>query len=128
METTKYLLERYFNKDDNGYTCKAQVDEWERVQRISEINTINANTRHNNDAVAMRSQSDRNASNSNSNSNSKNINYSNIMKAWNRIIPTSHIQQMNDTRKNLFRSRFKHYFKESYEEWDNHWVADAEYM
>jgi hypothetical protein len=26
---------------------------------------------------------------------------------------------MNDTRKNLFRSRFKPYFKESYEEWEN---------
>ena len=41
------------------------------------------------------------------------------MEVWNRIVPTSHIQQMNDTRKNLFRSRFKPYFKESYEEWEN---------
>ena len=46
------------------------------------------------------------------------LNYKTIMEVWNRIVPTSHIQQMNDTRKNLFRSRFKHYFKESYEEWE----------
>ena len=48
----------------------------------------------------------------------KPLNYKTIMEVWNRIVPTSHIQQMNDTRKNLFRSRFKPYFKESYEEWE----------
>ena len=51
--------------------------------------------------------------------NHKPLNYKTIMEVWNRIVPTSHIQQMNDTRKNLFRSRFKSYFKESYEEWEN---------
>ena len=51
--------------------------------------------------------------------NHKPLNYKTIMEVWNRIVPTSHIQQMNDTRKNLFRSRFKPYFKESYEEWEN---------
>ena len=48
----------------------------------------------------------------------KPLNYKTIMEVWNRTVPTSHIQQMNDTRKNLFRSRFKPYFKESYEEWE----------
>ena len=48
----------------------------------------------------------------------KPLNYKTIMELWNRTVPTSHIQQMNDTRKNLFRSRFKPYFKESYEEWE----------
>ena len=47
------------------------------------------------------------------------IKYKHIMETWNRIAPTSHIQQMNDTRKNLFRSRFKTYFKEDYKEWEN---------
>ena len=51
--------------------------------------------------------------------NHKPLNYKTIMEAWNRIVPTSHIQQMNDTRKKLFQSRFKPYFKESYEEWNN---------
>ena len=41
------------------------------------------------------------------------------MEVWNRTVPTSHIQQMNGTRKDLFKSRFKPYFKESYEEWEN---------
>ncbi len=43
------------------------------------------------------------------------LNYKTIMEAWNRIVPTSHIQQMNGTRKDLFKSRFK----PSYEEWEN---------
>jgi len=51
--------------------------------------------------------------------NHKPLNYKTIMEVWNRIVPTSHIQQMNGTRKDLFRSRFKPYFKESYEEWEN---------
>jgi len=119
IEVTKYLLERYFDKDENGYTCKAQVDEWERVQRISNENSEKAQARWDKEKdIQGQCHSNASNSNSNSNSNSKNINYSNIMKAWNRIIPTSHIQQMNDTRKNLFRSRFKPYFKESYEEWE----------
>ena len=50
--------------------------------------------------------------------NHKPLNYKTIMEVWNRIVPTSHIQQMNDTRKNLFRSRFKPYWNESYEEWE----------
>ena len=41
------------------------------------------------------------------------------MEVWNRIVPTSQIKKMNDTRKKLFQSRFKPYFKESYEEWGN---------
>ena len=120
MKTTKYLLDRYFDKDNNGYTCKAQVDEWERVQRISNSNTENVNARWNKENI-IQTNYDRNTSNSKSNSKSKsnNINYSNIMESWNKVIPTSHIQQMNDTRKNLFKSRFKPYFKGSYEEWNN---------
>jgi len=51
--------------------------------------------------------------------NHKPLNYKTIMEVWNRIVPTSHIQQMNGTRKDLFKSRFKPYFKESYEEWEN---------
>ena len=50
--------------------------------------------------------------------NHKPLNYKTIMETWNRIVPTSHIQQMNDTRKKLFQSRFKPFFKESYEEWE----------
>ena len=50
--------------------------------------------------------------------NHKPLSYKTIMEVWNRIVPTSHIQQMNDTRKKLFQSRFKPYFKESYEEWE----------
>ena len=50
--------------------------------------------------------------------NHKPLNYKTIMETWNRIVPTSHIQQMNDTRKKLFQSRFKTFFKESYEEWE----------
>ena len=49
----------------------------------------------------------------------KPLNYKTIMEAWNRIVPTSHIQQMNNTRNSLFRSRFKLYWNESYEEWEN---------
>ena len=45
------------------------------------------------------------------------INYNNIKDIWNRIIPTAHITQMNDTRKNLFKSRYKHYFKGTEEGW-----------
>ena len=48
-----------------------------------------------------------------------NIKYKYVMETWNRIAPTSHIQLMNDTRKNLFKSRFKPYFKEDYKEWEN---------
>ena len=51
--------------------------------------------------------------------NHKPLNYKTIMEVWNKIVPTSHIQKMNDTRKKLFQSRFKPYFKESYEEWEN---------
>ena len=51
--------------------------------------------------------------------NHKPLNYKTIMEVWNRIVPTSQIKKMNDTRKKLFQSRFKPYFKESYEEWEN---------
>jgi hypothetical protein len=46
------------------------------------------------------------------------INYNNISSSWNEIIPTSHIKEFNETRKTLFRKRFKQYFNEDYEEWD----------
>jgi len=45
------------------------------------------------------------------------INYNNIKDTWNKIIPTSHLTQMNDTRKKLFKSRYKDFFKGKEEGW-----------
>ena len=79
-EMTQYLLNKYFKYNEEGqyYYNTAQIEEWERVQRVSNANTKSANERW--DADAMQTQCKRNTSNSNSNSNSKRKNNSNKNK------------------------------------------------
>ena len=47
------------------------------------------------------------------------INYNKIQTIWNDTIPTSHIKEMNETRKKLFKVRYKHYFKGTEKGWQD---------
>ena len=109
IKKTQYLLDTYFDKTEQGYTNTAQCEEWKYVENVSEKNSKNANLRWDK-KKAMPTHMPNNASQSNS--------YSNNIDKWNKIIPTSHIKVFNEPRKRLFKSRFKSFFNESYEEWE----------
>lgn len=115
IKKTQYLLDTYFNKTEEGYTNSAQCEEWKYVENVSEKNSKNANLRWDKEK-AMPPHMPNNASKSNSKS--KSILYNNIIKSWNKHIPTAHIKVFNEQRKRLFKLRFKSFFNESYEEWE----------
>ena len=114
IKKTQYLLDTYFDKTEEGYTNTAQCHEWNHVQNVSEKNSKNANLRWDNKKV-MPTDMPNNAS---IEYRVKSIEYNNIIDKWNKIIPTSHIKVFNELRKRLFKSRFKSFFNESYEEWE----------
>lgn len=70
-EMTQYLLNRYFEYDQDGqfYYNTAQTEEWERVKKVSNSNTKSANDRWDTGENALKTQSERNTSNSYSKSN-----------------------------------------------------------
>ena len=113
LAKTTFILNTYFENTEEGYENKAQLEEWKYVESISEKNSINANLRWDKEKVIPP-----HISNNASKSKSKSYSYINIVNRWNEIIPTSHIKEFNETRKVLFRKRFKQYFNEDYEEWD----------
>mgnify|MGYP001024973130 FL=1 len=114
IKKTQYLLDTYFDKTKEGYSNSAQCHEWNHVQNVSEKNSNNANLRWDNKKV-MPTDMPNNAS---IEYRVKSIEYNNIIDKWNKIIPTSHIKVFNEPRKRLFKSRFKSFFNESYEEWE----------
>lgn len=114
IKKTQYLLDTYFDKTEEGYINSAQCHEWNHVQNVSEKNSKNANLRWDNKKV-MPTDMPNNAS---IEYRVKSIEYNNIIDKWNKIIPTSHIKVFNEQRKRLFKSRFKSFFNESYEEWE----------
>ena len=114
IKKTEYLLNTYFDKTDEGYSNSAQCHEWNYAESISQKNSINANLRWDKEKV-MPTHIPNNAS---IEYRVKSIEYNKISSSWNEIIPTSHIKEFNQTRKSLFKKRFKQYFNEDYEEWN----------
>ena len=43
LKKTQYLLDRYFIQNDDGYTNKAQLEEWKYIEKLSQTNSENAN-------------------------------------------------------------------------------------
>lgn len=81
IKITKYILDRFFQKDDKGYYCPAQLEEWDWVQEKSGKATESANKRWD-----MQTQTKRNANNSNSNNHNK-IEYTpEFEEIWNKLI------------------------------------------
>lgn len=112
---TKYLLDRYFIKDKDGYSNTAQIEEWKYIEKLSQTNSENANLRWDNKKESQ-SHSDRNT-NKNKSKN-KSILYNNIIDTWNKYIAASQIKVFNETRKKLITNRFDKYFNNDYKEWE----------
>nr|BAR32762.1 Uncharacterized protein conserved in bacteria (COG3756) [uncultured Mediterranean phage uvMED] len=112
---TKYLLDRYFIKDEDGYSNTAQIEEWKYIEKLSQTNSENANLRWDNKKESQ-SHSDRNT-NKNKSKN-KSILYNNIIDTWNKYITASQIKVFNETRKKLITNRFDKYFNNNYAEWE----------
>tara|TARA_R110002020_G_scaffold107276_1_gene249249 strand:+ start:6164 stop:6940 length:777 start_codon:yes stop_codon:yes gene_type:complete len=76
METTKYILDRFFKKDKKGYFCPAQLEEWDWVQEKSSKAT---------ESVNKRWEYDRITNNSNNNSNNNKIIKDTFEKIWSQL-------------------------------------------
>ena len=121
LKKTQYLLDRYFIKSDDGYTNKAQLEEWKYIEKLSQTNSENANLRWDN-KKEVKSHSDRNTNKSKSKSY---IDYNIIIDTWNKYIPSAQIKVFNQTRKQLITKRFNTFFNDSYEEWEKFLVKIA---
>ena len=76
LETTKYILERFFEKDKLGYYCPAQLEEWNWAIEKSNKAT---------ESINKRWSYDRNTNNNNSNNNNK-IKYTpEFDEVWNKL-------------------------------------------
>ena len=76
LETTKYILERFFKKDKLGYYCPAQLEEWNWAIEKSNKAT---------ESINKRWSYDRNTNNNNSNNNNK-IKYTpEFDEVWNKL-------------------------------------------
>ena len=113
LKKTQYLLDRYFIQSDDGYTNKAQLEEWKYIEKLSQTNSENANLRWDN-KKEVKSHSDRNTNKNKS----KSIDYNIIIDTWNKYIPSAQIKVFNQTRKQLIKSRFHSFFNNSYDEWE----------
>ena len=113
LKKTQYLLDRYFIQSDDGYTNKAQLEEWKYIEKLSQTNSENANLRWDN-KKDVKSHSDRNTNKSKN----KSIDYNIIIDTWNKYIPSAQIKVFNQTRKQLIKSRFHSFFNNSYDEWE----------
>ena len=121
LKKTQYLLDRYFIKSDDGYTNKAQLEEWKYIEKLSQTNSENANLRWDN-KKEVKSHSDRNTNKSKSKSY---IDYNIIIDTWNKYIPSAQIKVFNQTRKQLITKRFNTFFNDSYEEWEKFLIKIA---
>tara|TARA_R100000700_G_C3173949_1_gene148570 strand:+ start:2095 stop:2931 length:837 start_codon:yes stop_codon:yes gene_type:complete len=121
LKKTQYLLDRYFIQSDDGYTNKAQLEEWKYIEKLSQTNSENANLRWDN-KKEVKSHSDRNTNKSKSKSY---IDYNIIIDTWNKYIPSAQIKVFNQTRKQLITKRFNTFFNDSYEEWEKFLVKIA---
>lgn len=120
LKKTKYLLDRYFVQNDDGYTNKAQLEEWKYIEKLSQTNSENANLRWDN-KKKVKSHSDGNTNKSKS----KSIDYNIIIDTWNKYIPSAQIKVFNQTRKQLIKNRFHTFFNDSYEEWEKFLIKIA---
>ena len=82
LESTKYILERFFKMDESGYYCPAQLEEWNWVQEKSDKATESAEKRWGKNAMPTHSES--NANYSHSNNNNKIINNA-FNEIWNKL-------------------------------------------
>lgn len=121
LKKTQYLLDRYFIQSDDGYTNKAQLEEWKYIEKLSQTNSENANLRWDN-KKEVKSHSDRNTNKSKSKSY---IDYNIIIDTWNKYIPSAQIKVFNQTRKQLITKRFNTFFNDSYEEWEKFLIKIA---
>ena len=121
LKKTQYLLDRYFIQSDDGYTNKAQLEEWKYIEKLSQTNSENANLRWDNQKE-VKSHSDRNTNKSKSKSY---IDYNIIIDTWNKYIPSAQIKVFNQTRKQLITKRFNTFFNDSYEEWEKFLIKIA---
>ena len=83
-ESIDYILKRFFKKDNIGYYCPAQLEEWEWVKEKSEKSTAAINKRWNTSYDYLK---DTNVlpSNSNNNNNKKFSYTEDFLKVWNSL-------------------------------------------